>query len=901
MMLAERADVLAVLRDLLGRATDGQGQTAVVSGAAGSGKTALLGVLAGEAAAAGATVLMASGSRTEREIPLGLLNQLFHDAPLAAGERVRAVGLCGGAPADVAALSTVLLDLAVGRPLVLLVDDVQWSDEASADCLSYLARRTRQAPVLLVVMSGPVPAHGPGLCAELARLPYGTRLTVEPLSPDGVRAVAQSRTGPAAARRWSARWHAWSGGNPLLLNGLLEDYAAVISEEEQPAPVAADAFGHAVVTMMRTGGRRVTEVGRALAVTGDPAAVARLLNIDPGAVAEALRFLTAAGVVSRGRFRHPAAGRAVLAVPGTAAPSALHHRAAVLAYRGGAAPETVADHLVRADTADAWAVPLLESAARLALRDGRVERGIAYLRLARRQCPDDRRRAGLTTLLLDAEWQINPARCTDLIDELLAVARAGRLSDHDALTLAKALLWLGRTEPATQILGRLRSDGGAAGQELVVELLAISPWIRATYPALGELPPVPARSNVLPALTVAGVRRADAANLLLRSLERRPARNTAEIVAGVLEGAHVDEGSPETIESGLLAFVYTDRAESAAPWCDRFLTEMTGRESLARHASLRAIRAEIALRLGDLAAAAEHARAALTLMPLSSWGVAVGGPLAGVVQASMALGDLDEARRWLDQPVPEAMTGTRSSVLYLQARGRYSLVTGHPELALRDFARCGELLSGWSFDAPGLVAWRLDLAEAHLAMGNREEAVRCIEDQSARATGLPRVHGLATRLLAATSAPSQRPTLLRQAGNLLQRSGDRYELARTLQALAEAHKALGDFRRTTMIGRRARSLAEDCRMPLDGSLPTRADPFDPIEDEELSGPVSRLSDAERRVAELAALGHTNREIADSLFVTLSTVEQHLTKIYRKLEVSRRADLPACLVLSRTAA
>ncbi|MDQ3578290.1 MAG: helix-turn-helix transcriptional regulator, partial [Actinomycetota bacterium] len=55
-----------------------------------------------------------------------------------------------------------------------------------------------------------------------------------------------------------------------------------------------------------------------------------------------------------------------------------------------------------------------------------------------------------------------------------------------------------------------------------------------------------------------------------------------------------------------------------------------------------------------------------------------------------------------------------------------------------------------------------------------------------------------------------------------------------------------------------------------------------------------LSDAELRVATLAALGHTNREIAHKLFVTVSTVEQHLTKVYRKLGVSKRSDLPAGL-------
>ena len=59
-------------------------------------------------------------------------------------------------------------------------------------------------------------------------------------------------------------------------------------------------------------------------------------------------------------------------------------------------------------------------------------------------------------------------------------------------------------------------------------------------------------------------------------------------------------------------------------------------------------------------------------------------------------------------------------------------------------------------------------------------------------------------------------------------------------------------------------------------------------------PADGLSEAERRVAGLAARGHTNRQIAATLHITVSTVEQHLTRVYRKLDVKRRSDLPARL-------
>lgn len=70
-------------------------------------------------------------------------------------------------------------------------------------------------------------------------------------------------------------------------------------------------------------------------------------------------------------------------------------------------------------------------------------------------------------------------------------------------------------------------------------------------------------------------------------------------------------------------------------------------------------------------------------------------------------------------------------------------------------------------------------------------------------------------------------------------------------------------------------------------------PVDPLDDEQ----TGSLTRAEQRVATLAARGYTNREIARRLYITVSTVEQHLTKVYRKLNVRRRRELPTRTVLT----
>ncbi|NEA01688.1 helix-turn-helix transcriptional regulator, partial [Streptomyces sp. SID10116] len=96
------------------------------------------------------------------------------------------------------------------------------------------------------------------------------------------------------------------------------------------------------------------------------------------------------------------------------------------------------------------------------------------------------------------------------------------------------------------------------------------------------------------------------------------------------------------------------------------------------------------------------------------------------------------------------------------------------------------------------------------------------------------------------------------------------------------------------LARKAQQLAGECGMPVPPSAADTGSPH-PAEQPWSSGNrrhPEELSNAELRVATLAVRGHTNRQIADKLCITISTVEQHLTRAYRKLAVQRRADLAA---------
>jgi DNA-binding CsgD family transcriptional regulator len=180
-----------------------------------------------------------------------------------------------------------------------------------------------------------------------------------------------------------------------------------------------------------------------------------------------------------------------------------------------------------------------------------------------------------------------------------------------------------------------------------------------------------------------------------------------------------------------------------------------------------------------------------------------------------------------------------------------------------------------------------------MALNRPEQARVLAESQLAQLGAEPsRTKAAALRILAAVAPLAQRPMMLREAAEMLRATGDRLELTHTLADLSQAQRSLGDFHRARITVRRACALASECQADAlrQRLLPEVDEAVQEAVDETDAEAFSQLSDAERRVAALAAEGSTNRQIANRLFVTVSTVEQHLTKVYRKLNVTRRTDL-----------
>jgi DNA-binding CsgD family transcriptional regulator/predicted negative regulator of RcsB-dependent stress response len=924
MTLVARNDELATLASLLDRCLRGEGGIAVISGAAACGKTEVLNAFCERVA--GATLLRASASCAERGLPLGVSDQLFSGATLspACAERVRTlmddcVETTAHAESEqevigarhvrtVHELCSIMLGLAASSPVVITVDDVHHADGLSLQLLLHLSRRTRSAPVLilLTVRTGPE-ASLPTFGAELIGLPHCQRLRLAPLSESGVDALLAGRLG--AENRHSAEWYAVTGGNPRLVHAMVEDHLAGC--KETPArcgcsPITGTAFREAVVTCVHRCGPITLQGARGLAVldrADAPALLAELTGVEASLTDQIVGALVAAGLVGKGRFRSEAARSAVLEDVPTGERAALHQRAAELLRREGAPPMAVAAHLVAADERCApWGVPVLIEAAKRALAENLTELAVTQFRLAERSCEDEHLRPLIIAPLAHAEWRINPAAVAPQLPRLIAAFRDDHLSGSEVIAPISFLLWHGRFEEAEAALERLTAT---TDRSLAPHLRTFHLWIASTYPTLKrhfpqELVLDDEEKDFDPGSFTLDFR-VGATSALARVLRQGPSANVVAGAEHVLQHCRLGHTSIEPVRLALYTLIYADRLDKAAPWCDTVQAELPARRAPSWQAMLAAIRGEIALRQGDPAGAKAQARTALTLMSKHSWGVEIGAPLAVLVQATTAMGRYDEAAEALSVPVPQTMYETRWGLGYLQARGHYQLANEHLHAALSDFLTCGKLMEAWDMDLPALVPWRSDAAYVYLRLGQEQEARRLAEEQLDRPGARhSRTHGISLRAHAASSELRHRPHLLRKAAEELLECGDKLEFARTLADLGDAHRGRGESERARMMARRAWHVTNECEYE---ALRTRLslrwldDVPEAVTEPELRDEgLTDLSQAEHRVAALAAMGHTNREIAHKLYITISTVEQHLTRAYRKLDVRKRTDLPVRLQL-----
>lgn len=905
-MLVEREEHLGRLGQIKKAAVAGKGRVVLLEGPSAAGKTELLHVFADGAEAAGFRLLHAICSRSEETLAFGVLNQLLRYAGLPAGSDVAHPE--PGQPArSVDELCAALLEQAADAPLLIAVDDSQYADSDSLRVLLHLSRRLRSARVVVVLVDNcDFPSANLPLRAELLRQSNLSRIRVSPLTEAGVAEFLAQRMDAESARRLAPEFHASTGGSPLLLGALADDHAVPGGAR------SARGYGLALLSCLHRGDQAMLAVARALAVLDEDATddgLGVLSGVDVRAVS---RAMVAAGLLADdGGFRHPEARQAVLEDLSPREHSSLYGRAARLLHNAGAEPIRVARHLREAGRADGpWAVRTLVEAAEYELLADRPEDAAACLELAERSSGDLTERAEVLARLAHTGFQFDPATASRHLAPLVTAGRAGHLKFRESALLVRQLLWNGRIDEASSVLDRMREGSSEPATAPGSELADLEQWLAWAHPPLAR--PVAAAGSLARrpggagegAGTIVALRSEPwlgrAATLADHLARDRPgAAERAEQVLWDLRLSRTACWTGESAMLSLLTLLHSDRADLAADWCERLAADAAEHSAPTWQAVYTAVRAEVAVRQGDLVSAVERAREALALLPAKSWGVAIGMPLASLIVATTRMGQYEEAARWLSHGVPAAMYESWYGLPFLQARGIHHLATNHVHAALGDFLSCGELQRTWGMDAPGPVAWRAGAAEACLRLGNPDRAKQLVHEQLARPTGgSSRTRGVSLRLYAATCAPGRALQLLTEALELLESAGDRFEQARVLADMSRMYYALGEHRRARMMFRQSLHVAKACEaLPLAQELLSGSGEHERPRITAAPEPApghSELTGSERRVASLAVMGYTNREIASKLYVTPSTVEQHLTRVYRKLNIQRRQDLPSDL-------
>ncbi|MEU4656344.1 LuxR family transcriptional regulator [Streptomyces sp. NPDC023723] len=873
MDLVERERSRSALEELFAQAYTGGGRAALAVGAPGMGKSALIRQVQTHAAGAGAVVLSAVASRAEKSLPMGVIGQLLGAVGSSSSRSPDLDGLLSSAitlhPEEwtmpshtsvtapiVEGVHRVVRGLTERAPLLITVDDIHESDAASLFCLLYLVRRAAMSRMLVVLSDGHVlPQMSSPLTSEFFGNPACSLIHLTPFSAQRTRVEIAPHTPPGTVDRRAASCHRASGGNPLLLRALLEDDDRVDDgrvddgSAERPGrgvtPVAGANFRLAVRYLLNRLEKPMPQVARGLALLATeatPGRLDRLLALPSGTAAQTLSTLDAVGLTWGGRLQFEATRAAVLEEMSTADRVDLRRRAAWLLYEEGAPAPAVASLLVAAGTsaAESWALPVLSDAAEHALRGGDVRGAVACLHAARTACRTGEQRAAVRAELARTEWDADPSLVLGHLTGLIHDHGTDRLEPRHGLLLAGFLLWHGRPETAADVLADLSAAGDRLSDSQRSHLPSVRAWLRYAYPAAGariEDGHEPADPPPLDE-TIAGTRpdAVSAGPPDARSASD-PATGAVAVAESLLQSTVMHGPRTASALAGLTVLFDHARLDRAAAWCEVLIDKLPNQPRTARALFL-AASAAVECRRENFELAGERAGTALSLLTPAAWGVTIGIPLAVQALSRLAAGDRRGADACFAVPVPPEMFGSLPGLHYLQARGRRHLTEGRHHAALGDFYACREVMTAANLADLRSVPWRLYAAEALAGLGDLAGARALLTTEweyGADGRRAPAERRRAQRLMdcleTAVSEAARHP----------------------LQPVVLYPGGLGD------------GAAERASFDV-------------------------LSPAEQRVARLAVRGHTNREIAARLFVTMSTVEQHLTRSYQKLGVRGRPDL-----------
>jgi DNA-binding CsgD family transcriptional regulator len=909
-MLVDRVTEADALERLLAAVRDGLSGVLVLRGQPGIGKTALLDWGAGQAGDMQVARLV--GVESEMDLSFAGLHQLL--VPFLGGlERLpgpqskaleSAFGLAAGPPPDrflvgLAAL-TLITGAAADRAVLCVIDDAQWLDQVSVEVLGFVARRlfADRVGMLFAVRAGEQRA------VVLEGL---SELTVGALPEKAAVELLAASAGRPVDLRVGARIVAETAGNPLAL---VEVGGELTAAEASGQVVLAEPlrFGGHLEELYQSRIRALPDQARMLVLvaaadpTGEPATVWRAaaeLGIDlrTGELPAVERLVTWAPAV---QFRHPLMrSAAYYAAPARARRRA--HQALAAASDPERDPDRRAWHLAEAATGpdEPIAAELERSADRARCRGGWISQA-TFLERAAALTPEPVGRA--RRLLGAAEARLvageAPAvqalldRAAPHIGDPLARARARRL---EGLTLYAA----GKRDEATSVLvdaaRMLQRYDPRLARETLVDAFAAAQWLGQSSAGIAEV-----LDAVHSVPTVADAQ-ATMADLLLdgfAALAERRYEAGAALLRRAIAPLNADQGILDdvlphfmslTIAASLL---YDDAARYQLE--HRWVPELRDRGALAAVLAALTVQHAVQVDEGRFADAEASLAEGRELSEATGYRAYLSN-FAFVVElvALARRGREADARPLADRLLREsAGQGGENAV-----RGVH-LALAVLELGLGNYADA--LRHGLESRAPQAgvrFAMPADVVEAGTRCGDRAAAVAALEDFTpwAIATGSHWALGLLARCRALLADDDQAEPQYRLAIEHLRQT-------RLAPELARARLVYGEWLRRQ---RRRRDARDQLRTAWQAFDAMGVEAFAERARAELRATgeharkrtvetVDALTPQEAQIARLAAEGVTNGEIAARLFISASTVEYHLRKVFRKLGITSRARLAHAL-------
>jgi DNA-binding CsgD family transcriptional regulator len=809
--------------------------------------------------------------------------------------RVNADGPVTDQRAVTAALLSVIERLAEARPVLVGIDDLQWLDLTSAQVISSAVRRLSGAVGVLATLRTDAGTDESKMALELREPNRLRRIRVPPLSVGALHKVLIPRLGQSFSRPKMLQIHEVSGGNPF--------YALEVARAmEDDSTRTVTSLPGTLSGLVRSRIGRLTAAAQqallAAACLPDPsvALIASALNTDANHVVETLEDAESKGIIEIAgqqiNFVHPLLARGVYGSATSAHRRAMHRRLAELIEE----PELKARHLaLAATTGDQLTLDALDTAAELARVRGAPIAAAELLEFAMRlggDTPDRQIRAAVhhynagdavrarallnhiierpapkslraAALRLLGLWSLldgSSRYAAELLDEALNDAGDDlALRVQILVPLAYVRFNLGRLDDAASSIADAVRTAERIGQpQLLSEALAMDALVGfylgdgLDEPALARALELEDRevpiSNLLAAtvqsaVLMGGSGRLDKAREELLAIRRHGIERGEEIelMMFALHGGLNELWRGNFAECALIAEDVTERAVQFGGDIPRAVAPM--------------LRSALAAYAGEQVEARRHASEALKICERSDSPFLITvWPITTLGFLEVSLGNykaaLDTLEPWL-RAVEAAPNGTEILVAPFLPDAIEALIqVGR----LDDAERLIEVLerNGARLDRAWMLAVGIRGQAMLLAARGDVDAASAAANRALREhQRLPMPFELArTQLL---------------VGQLQRRQKQREVASATLRESLSVFESLG----TTLWAQRARA-----ELDRASGIRTHAE----------------LTASERRVAELAASGVTNREMAATLFISPKTVEANLSRVYRKLNIHSRAEL-----------